>query len=44
MKIKMTLKGPDEFCPYPYIQLDCPFEEYAKQVGAIFLEDFMKKI
>ena len=24
--------------------LNCPFEEYAKQVGAISLEDFMKKI
>ena len=43
-EIKGVLMGADDKCPYPYIQLDCTNEEYAKQVGAISLDDFMAKI
>lgn len=41
------LKDPDEHCPLPYIQLDCTteeLEEYFAEIGAISLEDFMKKV
>ena len=43
-KIKKILKEADEKCPYPYTQLDCSFEDYAGQVGAVSLEGFMQKM
>lgn len=42
--IRKVLKEADEKCPLPYIQLDCTMEEYVAQIGAISLEDFMKKV
>ena len=43
-KIKKILKEADEKCPYPYTQLDCSFEDYASQVGAVSFERFMQKV
>ncbi len=44
MKIKEVLMEADEKCPYPYIQLDCTAEEFVKEVGAVSLNDFLRKI
>lgn len=43
-EIKEVLMEADEKCPYPYIQLDCTADEFVKKVGAISLNDFMRKI
>jgi hypothetical protein len=43
-KIKKVLMESDEKCPYPYTQLNCSIEEYASQVDAVSLDDFMQKV